>query len=59
MGIKSLGYMGFSVSDVPAWRSFLTEKVGLMEVVGSDENALYRMDSRSWRIAVERGRLTT
>ncbi|WP_447847067.1 hypothetical protein [Pseudomonas aeruginosa] len=51
--------MGFSVSDVPAWRSFLTEKVGLMEVVGSDENALYRMDSRSWRIAVERGRLTT
>ncbi|MBH2031257.1 MULTISPECIES: biphenyl-2,3-diol 1,2-dioxygenase [Pseudomonas] len=55
MGIKSLGYMGFSVSDVPAWRSFLTEKVGLMEVVGSDENALYRMDSRSWRIAVERG----
>lgn len=56
MGIKSLGYMGFSVSDVPAWRSFLTEKVGLMEVVGSDDdNALYRMDSRSWRLAVDKG----
>jgi len=55
MGIKSLGYMGFSVSDVPAWRSYLTKKVGLMEVDGSDEKALYRMDSRSWRFAVEKG----
>lgn len=46
MGIKSLGYMGFSVSDVQAWRSYLTKKIGLMEVNGSDEKALYRMDSR-------------
>lgn len=55
MSIKSLGYMGFAVKDVPAWRSFLTKKVGLMEVAGSDESAQYRMDSRSWRIAVQKG----
>jgi biphenyl-2,3-diol 1,2-dioxygenase len=55
MGIKSLGYMGFSVSDVQAWRSYLTKKIGLMEVNGSDEKALYRMDSREWRIAIEKG----
>ena len=55
MCIKSLGYMGFSVSDVPAWRSFLSEKVGLMEVIGSDDSAQYRMDSRSWRIGVQKG----
>nr|AAB25250.1 2,3-dihydroxybiphenyl 1,2-dioxygenase {N-terminal} [Pseudomonas, LB400, Peptide Partial, 31 aa] [Pseudomonas] len=29
--IRSLGYMGFAVSDVAAWRSFLTQKLGLME----------------------------
>lgn len=28
MSIKSLGYMGFSVKDVPAWRSFMTQKLG-------------------------------
>jgi biphenyl-2,3-diol 1,2-dioxygenase len=55
MSIKSLGYMGFAVKDVSAWRSFLTKKVGLMEVAGSDESAQYRMDSRSWRIAVQKG----
>ncbi|HCF1525233.1 VOC family protein [Pseudomonas aeruginosa] len=55
MLIKSLGYMGFSVSNVSAWRSFLTKKVGLMEVFASDNLCRYRMDSRSWRISVEKG----
>mgnify|MGYP000500011468 CR=1 FL=1 len=55
MNIKSLGYMGFSVSDVPEWRDFLTSKLGLMEVEGTEQSAKYRMDSRSWRISIENG----
>ncbi|MFZ2295935.1 biphenyl-2,3-diol 1,2-dioxygenase [Malikia spinosa] len=55
MSIKSLGYMGFSVKDVPAWRSFMTQKLGLMEAAATDEGALFRLDSRAWRIAVQRG----
>ena len=55
MSIKSLGYMGFSVKDVPAWRSFMTQKLGLMEAAVTDEGALFRLDSRAWRIAVQRG----
>lgn len=55
MGIKSLGYMGFSVSDVPAWREFLANKIGLMEVDADEEGARYRMDSYGWRVAIERG----
>lgn len=55
MTIKSLGYMGFSVSNVSEWRHFLSKKVGLMEVDVEDEGARFRMDSRSWRISIENG----
>lgn len=56
MEIKALGYMGFAVTDVPAWRQFMTKRVGLMETpCSSDKGAHFRMDARSWRIAVEQG----
>jgi len=55
MSVKNLGYMGFSVRDVPAWRSFMTRKLGLHEAVGDDTHALYRLDARAWRIAVDKG----
>jgi biphenyl-2,3-diol 1,2-dioxygenase len=55
MSIKSLGYIGFSVSDVSEWRNFLSNKIGLMEVDGDEDSARYRMDCRSWRISVEKG----
>nr|UII03349.1 Biphenyl-2,3-diol 1,2-dioxygenase [Paraburkholderia sp.] len=55
MSIKSLGYLGFGVRDVEAWRSYLTRKLGLME--GRDESGgiVFRVDSRAWRIAVHEG----
>ena len=55
MSIKSLGYMGCGVMDVPAWRSFLAQKLGLMEAGVTDDGALFRIDSRAWRIAVQQG----
>nr|ART38395.1 G447 [uncultured bacterium] len=55
MSIKTLGYMGFAVSDVAAWRSFLTQKLGLMDAGTTDNGDLFRVDSRAWRIAVQQG----
>ncbi|BBD79741.1 biphenyl-2,3-diol 1,2-dioxygenase [Aerosticca soli] len=55
MSVRSLGYLGFAVKDVPAWRDFMTAKLGLQEVAGDAEGARYRLDSRAWRIAVEAG----
>lgn len=58
MEIKALGYMGFSVKDVPEWRRYLTKLAGLMETpCSTNEQARFRMDSRNWRIGVEQGDL--
>jgi biphenyl-2,3-diol 1,2-dioxygenase len=54
MSIQRLGYLGFEVSDVPAWRAFLTQKLGVMET-GGDDSLRFRTDSRSWRLAIEAG----
>ncbi|WP_428912453.1 biphenyl-2,3-diol 1,2-dioxygenase [Niallia sp. Krafla_26] len=55
MTIKQLGYLGFSVKDVPAWRKLLTSGLGLEEVESKHETALFRLDSRAWRISVDYG----
>ncbi len=52
MTISSLGYLGLSVSDPAAWRSFACEVLGLMP--GSSEDRL-RIDSKEWRIALHEG----
>lgn len=58
MEIKALGYMGFAVKDVGHWRDYLTKKIGLMETsFSTNEDARFRMDSRSWRIGVTHGDL--
>nr|WP_260287336.1 hypothetical protein [Peribacillus sp. BBB004] len=45
MAIGNMGYLVFSVKDVPAWKSYMTNMLGMVEVDGSDHSALYRMDS--------------
>ncbi len=52
MTISSLGYLGLSVSDPAAWRSFACEVLGLMP--GRSEDRL-RIDSKEWRIALHEG----
>ncbi|WP_397517273.1 hypothetical protein [Rhodococcus sp. UFZ-B548] len=49
MSVQRLGYMGFEVADVPAWRAFMTEKLGAMEASSSENSARFRIDSRSGR----------
>lgn len=55
MSIQRLGYLGFEVADVSAWRSFVTEKLGAMEGAVTEAQALFRIDSRAWRLSVTQG----
>lgn len=57
MSIERLGYLGFAVKDLPAWDTFMTKKLGLMPAGKAGDGALYRMDQRTWRIAVHPGEL--
>ena len=52
MSVSALGYLGLSVSDPAAWRSFACDVLGLMP--GSSEDRL-RIDSRDWRIRLHQG----
>ena len=55
MGIASLGYLGFKVSDLAAWNSFAASVLGLMPTVSPAGVQRYRADVHAWRIAVEQG----
>lgn len=55
MSIKRLGYMGFEVADVRAWRAFATARLGAMEASASETEATFRIDSRAWRLSVSKG----
>lgn len=55
--VIALGYVGFTASDVDAWRKYATDVLGLQETPTDREGvALFRMDERTWRIAAEEGR---
>jgi 3,4-dihydroxy-9,10-secoandrosta-1,3,5(10)-triene-9,17-dione 4,5-dioxygenase len=58
MQLCGLGYLGLTVSDLDAWRTFGTDILGLAAVDGpapSDDRVFLRMDERQWRIALQRG----
>ncbi|PTR20232.1 3,4-dihydroxy-9,10-secoandrosta-1,3,5(10)-triene-9,17-dione 4,5-dioxygenase [Rhodococcus sp. OK519] len=56
MKVHSLGYLVVSSTDIPAWRTFGTEILGLMAGVRDDESELWlRADERCHRIVVEAG----
>ncbi len=55
MAVTALGYLGFEVSDIAAWRSFATDFLGTMNVSDSPDSLKLRVDSREWRIAVNKG----
>ncbi len=56
MGVASLGYIGFEVSDLDAWHSYLTGFLGLMAGKRNGASARYRMDDRAFRIQLEQGK---
>ncbi|MEQ8266537.1 MAG: VOC family protein [Parvibaculum sp.] len=55
MGVASLGYIGFEVSDLKAWDGYLTGFLGLMPGRGNGTSARYRMDDRAFRIHLDKG----
>lgn len=55
MSVSALGYFGFEVSDLAAWRRYATEFLGLMETEGPNGSLRYRYDERAWRIGVAEG----
>ena len=55
-GISRLAYLGFEVSDVPAWERFATGSLGLVVGDRRDDGSLtLRMDERSHRITLHPG----
>jgi 2,3-dihydroxybiphenyl 1,2-dioxygenase len=59
MEIHGIGYLGLYANALAPWRSFAEELLGLMPASpvsgrGSGEDLYYRLDDRSWRIAIHR-----
>jgi len=58
MPLRGLGYLGLASRELAPWRAFATELLGLAPVPaagrGSESVLRFRMDVRSWRIAVHR-----
>lgn len=55
MGVSALGYVGFEVSDLAAWRHYATDFLGLMDVTTDESELRFRMDSHAWRFAITKG----
>jgi 3,4-dihydroxy-9,10-secoandrosta-1,3,5(10)-triene-9,17-dione 4,5-dioxygenase len=56
MGVRSLGYLRLSSTDIGAWKVFAADFLGLMQVDGADENSLYfRIDQYPPRLVIEPG----
>ncbi|MBO6632970.1 VOC family protein [Parvibaculum sp.] len=56
MSVASLGYIGFEVSDLGAWDSYLTGFLGLMPGRSNGTSARYRMDDRAFRLQIDEGK---
>jgi 2,3-dihydroxybiphenyl 1,2-dioxygenase len=55
-GVSRLGYLGFEVSDVPAWERFLVDMLGLAIAERCEDGSVaFRMDAQARRITVHPG----
>jgi 3,4-dihydroxy-9,10-secoandrosta-1,3,5(10)-triene-9,17-dione 4,5-dioxygenase len=59
MEIRGLGYVGLRATDLDSWRLFAEDLLGFMPAssaprAGRDEVLYYRLDQRSWRVAIHR-----
>lgn len=55
MSVNALGYIGIEASDLDAWRRYGNDFLGLMDVSTSADELRFRVDARSWRVAVHAG----
>ncbi|MFP8875677.1 MAG: biphenyl-2,3-diol 1,2-dioxygenase, partial [Myxococcota bacterium] len=59
MKIRGLGYIGLRAEDLSPWETFAEDLLGFMpsprgEAAQHDDALYYRLDERSWRIAIHR-----
>ncbi len=59
MEIRGLGYIGLRATDLSPWRTLAEGLLGFMPsphgpAPEGDENLYYRLDDRSWRVAIHR-----
>jgi catechol 2,3-dioxygenase-like lactoylglutathione lyase family enzyme len=53
MSVSQLAYLGIGVSDMPAWKSFATDILGMQVTERGDDGTVYlRMDENHHRIAL-------
>jgi 3,4-dihydroxy-9,10-secoandrosta-1,3,5(10)-triene-9,17-dione 4,5-dioxygenase len=55
MSVASLGYVVAQSRDLPAWRRFGTEVLGLMEANAPDGSLAFRLDERPFRLLIQPG----
>ncbi len=55
MSVANLGYVGFEVSDLEAWRTYGSDILGMMAVDGPAGDLRFRLDDLAWRIAISQG----
>lgn len=56
MNISQLGYIGFEVSDLSAWKTFMTDVLGLaLAHEEADGSMVFRNDERAARFLVDQG----
>ena len=57
MSVSSLGYITITAQDIPAWKSFGSDILGLMlDTNASDDSTLYfRMDDHPSRLVIQQG----
>ncbi len=54
--VQQLGYLGFGVSDLPAWENFMTQVLGLGLADRADDGSMrFRMDGHAYRFIIEPG----
>ncbi len=53
MSVRALGYAGFGVKDVAAWRSFAEDVLGVAVNEAANGGLRLRVDDSQWRIAIE------
>ena len=53
MSVRALGYAGFGVKDVAAWRTFAEDVLGVAVDEAANGGLRLRVDDSQWRIAIE------
>ena len=56
MKVKSLAYVGIQTKKLEAWDNFATDVLGLMRSDSSEKFLKFKVDERSFRIAIHTGK---